>query len=129
MDHFLLVISAPPSLSSFLQLELTRGRQIDRGNAQSASLGADFGRFMPSFWKDLQTYDAGSLTWKKDLDALNDWRNAIVHQDFTSPKLGGIMKLRIRQVRSWRRSCARLAKSMDAVIRIHLQHLTGTAPW
>jgi hypothetical protein len=129
VEHFLSVIAPPASLLNFLQAELTRGRQLDRGNAQPASLGADFGRFMPNFWEDLKAYDPASIAWKSDLETLNDWRNAIVHQDFTSSRLGGIMILPLRQVRRWRRSCARLARAMDEVIRRRLPTMTGVPPW
>ena len=129
VDHILAVMAQPGPLRNYLRSELTRGRQVDRGNAQPSSLGADFGRFGMRFWDDLEKHDSASLIWRNDLGILIDWRNAIVHQDFTSPTLGGIMNLRIIHVRRWRNSCRRLALAMDDVIRRNLVTLTGIPPW
>jgi hypothetical protein len=128
-EHFLKVIGPGPAMWSVLQDELRRGRQLDRGNAQPSSLGSDFGRLGIDFWSQLQAHDVASVGWKDDLEALNDWRNAIVHQDFTSPRLGGIMILGLDRVRHWRRSCNGLARAMDEVMRQHMLTLTGTPPW
>jgi hypothetical protein len=127
--HCLNVIAPPPALQNLVQTEFTRGRQLDRGNAQPSSLGADFGRLDIDFWDELAAYDPASVGWKNDLELLNDWRNAIAHQDFTSPRLGGTMNLRLEQVRQWRTSCRRLARAMVEVMRRHLQTLTGISPW
>jgi len=129
VDHILTVIAPQGALKSYLRLEMSRGRLVDRGNAQPSSIGADFGRFGMRFWDDLNTHKAASPIWKADLDTLNDWRNAIVHQDYTSPRLGGIMTLRLNDVRRWRRSCRRLALTMDETVRRHIQVLTGKTPW
>jgi hypothetical protein len=129
VDHLLSVLAPPPALRNLVWAEFTRGRQLDRGNAQSSSLGADFGRLGVDFWDDLKTYKAASGAWKDDLDLLNEWRNAIAHQDFTSVKLSGITNLRLVQVQQWRRSCGQLARAMDEVMRQHLHTLTGRSPW
>jgi hypothetical protein len=129
VDHLLCVIAPTQSLIPLIRAEMVRGRQLDRGNAQPSSLGADFGRLEIDLWVDLSLFDASSLSWKNDLDLLNDWRNAIVHQDFTSSKLGGIMNLRLITVRRWRRSCSRLARAMDEMVRRDMQRLTGVSPW
>jgi len=129
VDHILRVLAPPTTLQRLLRLELTRGRQLDRGNAQPSSLGADFGRLDISFWRALHAHDPASVAWQNDLELLNEWRNAIAHQDFTSPTLAGTMNLRLVQVRQWRRSCRGLARAIDDVLRLHLQTLTGTSPW
>jgi hypothetical protein len=109
--------------------EFTRGRQLDRGNARSDNLRADFSRLGIELWDKLRMYDPASTDWRIDLDTLNDWRNAIAHQDFGSPRLGGATRLRLATVRQWRVSCGRLAEAMDGVLRSHLQTLTGVSPW
>jgi hypothetical protein len=129
VDHFLAVITPPPALRNLVQAEFTRGRQLDRGNAQPGSLGADFGRLGIDFWNQLKAYDARAAEWMGDLDMLNEWRNAIAHQDFTSARLGGKMNLRLAQVRRWRASCRRLAWAMDEVMRRRLHTITGVSPW
>jgi hypothetical protein len=114
---------------NLFRAELIRGRQLDRGNAQSGSLGADFGRFSIDFWSALAQHHASVSGWRADLDLLNDWRNAIAHQDFTSPRLGGIINLHLAQVRRWRASCHRLARAIDEVLHRHLLDLTKAPPW
>jgi hypothetical protein len=129
VEHLLMVLAPPPSLRKVVRAEFVRGRQLDRGNAQPSSLGADFGRLEISLWTKLAVLEPMSVAWKDDVEMLNEWRNAIVHQDFTSAKLCGIINLRLIQVRQWRRSCNRLAKAMDRLMFLHLQALTGLSPW
>lgn len=129
VDHVLSVLAPPSALRVLMWAEFTRGRQLNRGNAQPGSLGADFGRLGFDLWQELESHDAAARAWKAHLDLLNEWRNAIAHQDFTSPRLGGIINLRLAQVRQWRASCRRLAQAMDAVMNRHMQILTGTSPW
>ena len=128
-DHLVSAIAPPPALRSLVLTELTRGRQLDRGNAQPASLGADFGRLGVDFWKEVDRHDPRNKARRTCLDALNDWRNAIAHQNFDPAKLGGTTTLRLAQVKQWRTACRRLAQSIDEVLRTHLQALTGAAPW
>src|SRR5262245_2722193 len=45
VDHLINTLAPPLALLPLLQTEFTRGRQLDRGNAQPASIGSDFGRF------------------------------------------------------------------------------------
>ncbi len=125
----LAVIAPPPLLKQLIRLELVRGRQLDRGNAQPSSIGADFKRLDLDLRKEMHRVHVRTVTWKRDLEWLNEWRNAIVHEDFTSPTLGGIMSLRLRQVRRWRRSCGQLARAMDELTCKHMQSKTGTSPW
>jgi len=129
VDHLVEVLAPPALLQQLLLTELTRGRHLDRGNATPTSLGADFRRFGFDFWKEMRLCHANTAIWIRDLELLNEWRNAIVHEDFTSPRLGGIMFLRLQQVRRWRHSCRYLAKGTDEVMRRHMQTLTGRFPW
>jgi hypothetical protein len=129
VGHLLRVLSPPAPLRALVREEFTRGRQLDRGNAQPAGLGADFGRLGIDFWTAVSGYAPLSAAWKNDLESLNDWRNAIAHQDFTSPRPGGATVLRLAEVRRWRASTRSLARSFDEVLRRHLQGLTGVSPW
>jgi hypothetical protein len=128
VDHLLAVLAPPPPLQAVVRAEFTRGRQLERGNAQSASIGADFGRLGIAFWAAMEALDPSAGDWKAQLDVLNEWRNAIAHQDFTSPKLGGTTALRLAWVRRWRTSCRRLARLSDELMRQHLRTLTGSFP-
>jgi hypothetical protein len=127
--HILRTLAPTAVLLRLVQAEFIRGRQLDRGNAQPSSLGADFGRLGVELWTVLQNSMPEAATWRTDLEALNDWRNAIVHQDFTSARLGGIMNLSLAQVLQWRTSCGRFAQATDRVLRHHMHTLTGTLPW
>jgi hypothetical protein len=112
-----------------VQSELTRGRLLDRGNAQPGSIGADFDRLGIDLWNEVKTYDPQNATRMKLLEGLNHWRNAIAHQDFDKTKLGGTTVLQLQQVQRWRGACNRLARAFDEVMRRHLQVLTGSSPW
>src|SRR5262249_15718514 len=128
VDHFLAVIAPPAALRSLVRAEFTRNRQLDRGNAQPSSLGADFGRLGIDFWSEVKAFAPASAAWRDDLELLNEWRNAIAHEDFTSPKLAGATALPVAQVRRWRASCRQFARAADEVMRRHLQTLTGASP-
>jgi len=129
IDHLLSVIAPPAALYSLVQREFIRGRQLDRGNAQPNSLAYDFRRLDIQIWDVLGRVDRAAGSWRDDLEELNEWRNAIAHQDFTSAKLGGIINLRLSRVKRWRTSCNRLARAMDEVARQEMMRLTGASPW
>jgi RiboL-PSP-HEPN len=129
VDHLVAVVAAPPLLENIVQSDMLRGQQLDRGNANPTTLEVDFRRLAVEFWREMQTLDGRAVVWKNDLGLLNEWRNAIAHQDFTSPRLGGIINLRLNQVRRWRHSCGHIAREMDQMLRQHLQKLTGISPW
>jgi hypothetical protein len=54
---------AVPGLQAIVLNELNWNRQLDRGNAQPASIGADFGRLGIDFWPMIRgaSSDGGSL--------------------------------------------------------------------
>jgi hypothetical protein len=127
VDHLVAVI-APPALQALVRAEFTRSRKLDQGNAQPSNLAVDFGRFAVDFWAKVDQHPR-SAGARSLLDELNRWRNAIAHQDFDPAKLGGRTTLQLARVRRWRAACGRLAKVFDAVLRRHLQTLTGNWPW
>ncbi|MFI5458379.1 MAG: HEPN domain-containing protein [Isosphaerales bacterium] len=114
----------PLNFQASIRELLTQGLQLNRSNAQPGSIGADFGRFGVDFWTELEMNDPRNEVRKTQLVKLNDWRNAIAHQDFR-----GKGTLHLRQVWRWRTTCQRLARSFNEVMRHHLQNLTGTSPW
>jgi hypothetical protein len=87
------------------------------------NLKRDFSRIgfdiTPIFERDRGT----RLSW------LNNWRNAIAHHDFDPAKLGPNAKLRLANVRYYRRLCNRLTKMMDNIARRHIRAITGKNPW
>ena len=69
-------------------------------------------------------------TRKAALEEVNEWRNAIAHQDFTAAMLSaGRPTLTLAQVQTWRKACDGLARSFNDVMRGHVQTMTGTVPW
>jgi hypothetical protein len=128
IDHIVAAI-APESLRNVVRKGLADGRQPDRGNAQPGALGTDFGRLGMDFWGALEAHDPRAADWNSQLELLNDWRNAIAHQNFTPAKFGGIITLKLQQVKAWRGTCERLASAMDDVLRQHVQEPTGLLPW
>jgi hypothetical protein len=119
-----------PDLQVMVYSSLILNRKIDRGNPNPATLGADFNRFSLHFWPAVEVHRPQNAQRKAFLEELNDWRNAIAHQDFTPVMLrGGRPILRLSQVQAWRKACDGLARSFDEVLCVHLQGLTGTTPW
>lgn len=112
-----------------IEQEFMRNRSLDRGNASPSTLGVDFGRLDLQFWPAMDTQDRRSRERRSRLESLNTWRNAIVHQDFDRATPGGARFLSLRRVRLWRATCGGLARSMDRVLRAHVQSVVLTAPW
>jgi hypothetical protein len=123
------VATMTPLIQAVVWNEMTRGRQLDRGNAQPATLGADFGRLGLDLWPEMTGLDPRSNSRQMMLEELNAWRNAIAHQDFDPARLGGATILRLAQIRRWRAACHSLARTINEVTRSHLQQLTGVSPW
>lgn len=116
-------------MRSLLGGELGSHRRLDRGNANSASIDADFARLGLRIWDAVKALDPRNAARKELIDELNTWRNAIAHQDFNPVKLGGRTTLRLSHVNGWRGACNQLARAFDAVTRAHLSTLLGSHPW
>lgn len=129
VESFVTAITSSAALRSVLRREFTWNRQLDRGNAQPSSIGADFQRLGIPFWIAIDGYDPRNINRRAVLELLNSWRNAIAHHDFDPVKLGGTSSLRLVQVRRWRIACRRLARSFDEVMRRYLHSHMGTPPW
>lgn len=122
---FLSVSIAPARVGAAVRGPMVQGRKLDQGNPNPGNLGSDFGRLGMDFWRDVKAFDKRNARRLVHLDALNVWRNAIAHQDWTKVGPG----LRLQQVRTWRSACEALAISFDAAVRDHLHGLVGRAPW
>ena len=72
----------------------------------------------------MKNLDTRNLARQNRLAELNDWRNAIAHQDFKQAT-----PLRLVVVRQWRKACGQLAAAFDEVIRQHVESINGTSPW
>jgi hypothetical protein len=118
----------PRSMRPIVRAELIRDRKLDRGNATPGNLGDDFGRLGIEFWDEAKALSRRNSERNKSLDMLNQWRNAIAHQKFDPSKLVST-RLGVAQVRSWRKTCDRLARAFDRIMRDHIRSVTGTSPW
>ena len=126
LDH--IVTGVPAEFQTILKTLFLRDRKLDKGNPNPGNLGADFGRFGFNFWSAVQADYHRNDRRQGLLDQLNEWRNAIAHQDFDATKLGGTT-LHLNTVRRWRRALNRLALSFDNVMRNQVSLLTKSHPW
>ncbi len=125
----LVVGTTPVGLRTLLRAQFYWARALDRGNPNPGNIGSDFGRFGIAFWTKVHADYRQNERRQELLQELNEWRNAIVHQDFDPAKLGDTTTLHLARVRIWRSALNRLARSFDAVMGVHLQTILGAAPW
>lgn len=130
-----LASNVAPTLQYIVRSSFTVGRKLDQGNPNPGNLGADFSRLgMAMFWRDVVSLRAGNDARKDKLAKMGHWRNAIAHQDFTSPthahELGGRTEITLAEVRAFRWNCRCLARDFDAVVLAHIKSVAGpTAGW
>lgn len=128
VDHLAHAVT-PAALQAILHAEFVQNRKLDKGNPNPWNIGNDFSRLGLAFWDDVKAHDARNSGRRTQLENLNNWRNAIAHQDFDPAKLGGSITLRLDTIRTWRRASHHLAVSFDAVMQTHLSFLIGVPPW
>ncbi len=118
-----------PDFEYIASVNLTTARRLDQGNPGFDNIRLDFDRLGLDLQTELIGHSAQSERGKEVLKEIIAWRNAIAHQDFDSNKLGGRITPRLQQIRTWRRVCDQLARTMDTVMKDHLQSLIGAEPW
>ncbi len=121
-------VISPASIQFSMRGVLVLNRKLDTGNPNPGNIGSDFNRFGLSFWTKVRRHDARNEDRQERLEELNDWRNAIAHQDI-DPAALGTATLPLREVRAWRQACHHLAVSFDQVMRAHILSLLGVSPW
>jgi hypothetical protein len=111
---------------------LLHGRRLERQNAHPASIGYDFSRFGVQVWDELCALGPRYAAYRRRLEELNAWRNAIAHQDFgrvgTDPLTAGI-RPGPETLRAWRAALDQLANGMDRVMYARLTQVTDKIPW
>jgi hypothetical protein len=128
--EYLIQATTPAPLHLLYRTEFGLHCRLDRGNPNPGNIGADFTRLGLDFWAEVAADHALNAQRRQALEELNDWRNAVAHQDFAPAMLlAGRPQLSLAQVRDWRRACEGLARSFDNVLRAYLQTRTGAAPW
>lgn len=106
-------------------------RRLDRGNAESRSLGNDFGLFGLEFWGELaDRFGQRAERWREDLRFLNIVRNGLAHDDTrkTNEATAAGWPLTLGSIRRWRASMDGLAAGMDRMVDEHMQRVFGTTP-
>jgi hypothetical protein len=118
----------PATVRDVFHVSLTKNRKLDRGNPNPGNLGSDFGRFGIDLWAAMRARDRRNESRQAALRELAVWRNAIAHQDFSSPDLGQ-RRVHLASVRRWRSACDALARELDAMFSAYLTNLVGVPPW
>lgn len=125
------VAAANGRQANLLRLLLTQGRQIDRGNARTDSLGSDFNRLGFEFIPELKNQGALTVRRLQMLDTLVDIRNDISHgheaQAAISASKAGITLTKNAYLR-YRRALNALAQTMDNVLSQQLATQLGMGP-
>jgi RiboL-PSP-HEPN len=117
----------PYTLRSSCRSILVQNRKLDKGNPNPGNIGSDYNPLGLIFWDEVKDLDLRNQSRQNRLEELNEWRNAIAHQDFSRFPTGSA--LRLQRVNSWRSACDQLAVAFDEVMRQHIETITGTTPW
>lgn len=128
IDHLVRGL-APLPIQIVFRRQLEMGRKLDTGNPNPGNIGSDFDRFEIRFWPALVAHDERNTARQRLLASLNNWRNAIAHQDFSSRGLLERNRVRLLDVRRWRTNCEHLAVDFERVMYHYLRSLTGSTPW
>ncbi|MEV3963867.1 hypothetical protein AB0M34_23765 [Nocardia sp. NPDC050193] len=117
---------ADPRVSIFRNA-LVRGRKLDQGNAQPASLGADFQILGMTLWPDVHAaYPKLGTKWHDTLRRLNKVRNAIAHRnDAQLTTVKGEQPLNLATFLRWRRSLNGAAAGFDNTVGAYLKETAG----
>ncbi|MGW4367693.1 hypothetical protein ACWEKT_18805 [Nocardia takedensis] len=109
---------------------LVRGRNLDKGNAQPASLGSDFQILGVTLWPDVYTaYPTLGPKWNDTLTSLNKARNAVAHRNDTQlAQVRQAQPLTLATFRKWRRSLNGAAAGFDNIVGAYLKS-TANADW
>ena len=119
-------------LRNVIRGRLTEGRHLDRGNAQPAAIGSDFGRFGFQVWPTLTQRNRRTPVHQATCDKLNELRNAIAHDQ--PAKLDELRQegypVTLVTFNRARTLLGRLSVTLDAVLAAHLAALfDGPEPW
>jgi hypothetical protein len=123
---------ADENLRIVVQTQLTQGRLLDKGNANAANIGADFGRFGFKVWDKVTEDRVPNADRKRKLDELLEWRNGIAHDDLARRHADGTLvppRMTMAACRAWRRALDNLAPSFDRVVAEQVENLGRPRPW
>jgi hypothetical protein len=115
-------LGSDPEFAEIVQLLLSNGRKLDRGNANWANVCDDFGRFGVSLADELRDLKPHRYpAWIAALDRLNTARNAIAHDDrYKLAACAAIEPLTLNTFNRWRRVLCAVSRGMDEVLDAYL---------
>jgi hypothetical protein len=125
-DEIVAVVE-PAALAVQMRVLLTSNRQLDKGNATPGALGTDFQLLGLRLWPELYAGDQRNERRNAKLEELNQWRNAIAHDDFTKIADGSVLVL--KTVKDLRSACSGVARSMDSAVSRYVRLIVGKPPW
>jgi hypothetical protein len=114
-----------PSLQPLIQRQFSAHLSLNHGNPTIDNIAKDFDRFGFNLRSEINS-DPANVAHRRDLAALNEWRNVAAHQGTTLPA-GGALTLPTLQ--AWRNSCNNLATSLDAVMYNEARKILRRSPW
>lgn len=123
----IVAVTNPAQVALQLRVLLTSGRKLDHGNANPSALGSDFGLLGMRLWPQLRARDGRTEVRQARLEELNEWRNAIAHEDFSQLPSGAA--LRLATVAGFRKACMGLAVTLDREVAAHAAGIVGRPPW
>ncbi len=125
--HFASLV--PAAIEDVVLQQFLAQRLLDRGNPNPGNIGADFNRLGLKLFDEARSIDMRVNGWRGDLEFLNEWRNAVAHGDYSSPRVANPPQLGPGRLRTWRSACHHLATVFDRVLGRYLETKTGVKPW
>lgn len=128
----------PAAARTVVRLSLSPGPGLSRGNARPEVLTRDFGMLgLADLWNRLRAVDPAVAGGQQVLNELYAWRNAIAHDDFSTPffrhreRVHVVTSTRVGagEVEHFRAVCDRLCTALDSVAGRHVEGLVGRKPW
>ncbi|QUC56032.1 hypothetical protein IOD14_04070 [Streptomyces sp. A2-16] len=121
-----------PQLESTLRQLLTKGRDVDKGNAHNEAIARDFAKFGFLFWPAMTAADSRARTWPTELKKITEMRNGVAHDDVAKLRTlaGEGYFLNEPTLKAWQTNLDDVATVMDDVVGLSLGALLGVPrPW
>ncbi|MFF1812746.1 hypothetical protein ACFVXW_27170 [Streptomyces sp. NPDC058251] len=124
--------SGNPRLESTLRQLLTKGRDVDKGNAHNEAIARDFARFGFLLWPAMTAADSRAGNWSTELKKLTEMRNGVAHDDTAKMRTLASEGYLLNEptLKAWQTNLNDVAAVMDDVVGLSLGTLLGVSrPW
>jgi hypothetical protein len=121
----LIALRMRPRLQPLIQAQFSAHLTLNYGNPNIDNIAKDFDRFGFNLRSQINA-DPANGPRRRDLAALNEWRNVAAHQGTTLPASGA---LTLPTLQAWRNSCDGLATSLDAIMYNEVRKILRRRPW